>query len=286
MYRARLVDTDAPANPERPSKPPTDREVLSAALAHSAPLPSPASEPRRQPNLVETLRAAPLTTLIIAINVLVFALAERSGSTSDVMTLIRFGAVNRTLVWQGEYWRLVTSMFLHIGVIHLVWNGYYGFRISAQVEKAIGSMRFVLLYLMTGVAGSAASVIGHQAVAAGASGALFGLIGWEVATLRARFGSFRAMWDDPPVRRELSMVGAWFVLGAFAGFDNYAHGGGLVFGLLFTWALVARAERRKARFAVVLLAFAALVTLSLRPLPVIHEKDFARWNTQRANSQP
>jgi len=230
-----------------------------------------------KPNPIDTLRTAPVATLIIAINIVVFLLAELSGNTHQAETLIRFGACWRWLVWQGEYWRLVTSMFLHIGALHLLWNGYYGFLLSTQVERAIGSVRFTALYLMSGVAGAAASVIGHNAVAAGASGALFGLIGWQVATLRARFGSFQAMWAKQEVRRQLSWVGAWFVLGAFAGFDNYAHGGGLAFGLLFTWALLARAERGKLRLALVSGVFAALVGLSLRPLPVIHQKELAQW---------
>lgn len=209
---------------------------------------------------------------------IVFALAERTGSTNQSATLIRFGAVWRELVWRGEYWRLATSMFLHIGAIHLLWNGYYGFRISTPIERAIGSGRFSALYLLSGIAGSAASVIGHNAVSAGASGALFGLIGFQVAVLRVRLGSFRAMWDEPEIRRQLSWVGAWFVLGAFAGFDNYAHAGGFAFGLLFTWALVAPPTSRKARLSIALLSLAALVGLSLRPLPLIHAQERARLN--------
>ena len=261
-----------PASPERPSNP-----QQSVPDAPRVPPPPP---PKR--SLVETLRAAPAATLIIAINVIVFVLAERSGSTTRSETLLRFGADWRWLVWQGEYWRLVTSMFLHIGAMHLLWNGYYGFRLSTQVEKAIGSGRFAVLYLMSGIAGSAVSVIGHNAVSAGASGALFGLIGWQVATRRSQLGSFRAMWDNPAIRRELSWVGAWFVLGAFAGFDNYAHAGGLAFGLLFTWALVAPPARRMARLSVVVLSFAALVGLSLRPLPLIHAQERARWEAFRS----
>ena len=133
MYRGGLVDVDVPASPERPSNP--LQPVLDA--------------PRATPpkwGLVESLRAAPVAALIIAINVIVFVLAERSGSTTRSETLLRFGADWRWLVWQGEYWRLVTSMFLHIGVMHLLWNGYYGFRLSTQVEKAIGSGRFAVLY--------------------------------------------------------------------------------------------------------------------------------------------
>jgi len=138
--------------------------------------------------------------------------------------------------------------------------------------------------ISTGVAFGASDSAGFPF--AGASGALFGLIGWQVATMRSRLGSFRAMWDNPEIRRELSWVGAWFVLGAFAGFDNYAHAGGLAFGLLFTWALVAPPARRKARLSMVLLSFAALVALSLRPLPLIHADERARWKTFHAQGNP
>jgi len=284
VYRDRLADSNVPAN----SEPPSSLSQL-APDARSAPPPAEADAPPTpvpKPSAIDTLRAAPAATLIIAINVIVFLLAERSGSTHQSETLLRFGAVWRGLVWQGEYWRLATSMFLHIGALHLMWNGYYGFLLSSQAERAIGSGRFVVLYLMSGIAGSAASVIGHNAIAAGASGALFGLIGWQVATLRARLGSFRAMWNDPGIRRQLSWVGAWFVLGAFAGFDNYAHGGGLAFGLLFTWALLAPPQRRKARLGLVLIAFALLVGLSLRPLPVIHAQELAQWQAFRAQDTP
>ncbi|HKO49298.1 MAG TPA: rhomboid family intramembrane serine protease [Polyangiaceae bacterium] len=272
-YRRGLLNIDVPASPKLPSDP-------------QQPAPDPSSTPPSKPSLLESLRSAPVATLIIALNGVVFALAERSGSTSQSETLLRFGASWRGLVWQGEYWRLLTANFLHIGVIHLLWNGYYGFLISTQVERTIGSKRFVALYLMTGIAGSAASVIGHNAVSAGASGALFGLIGWQVATMRAHLGSFRALWDTPAIRRQLSWVGAWFVLGAFAGFDNYAHAGGLAFGLLFTWALVAPPARRMARLSLALLAFAALVGLSLRPLPLIHTEELARWKASRAPGIP
>jgi membrane associated rhomboid family serine protease len=219
-------------------------------------------------------------------NLILFALAERTGRTTQIPTLIRFGALWRQLVWQGEYWRMATAMFLHIGAVHLIWNGYYGFRISAQVERAIGSWRFLCLYLASGVAGSAASVIGHNAVSAGASGALFGLIGWQIMASRVRFGSFRAMWADPRSRRELTWIGAWFAVGAFAGFDNFAHGGGLGFGLLFAWTLLEAAPSRKRRLAVTVLATSALVLLATRPLPVVHANDYALRKAYRSQDDP
>jgi hypothetical protein len=177
-------------------------------------------------------------------------------------------------------------MFLHIGVVHLLWNGYYGFRISAPVEQAIGAWKFLALYLLAGVAGAAASVIGHRAVSAGASGALFGLIGWQVMAQRTRLGSFRALWDDPRARGELKWIGLWFIVGVFAGFDNFAHGGGLAFGLLFAWAQLAPPPSRKRRLAVTLTSLAAFVLLALRPLPVVHGADRALQRAYRSTQDP
>ena len=159
-------------------------------------------------------------------------------NTRTNATLIQFGAVGRRWVWAGQYWRLFTAMFMHIGPVHLIANLFFGFRLCAMAEKAIGPWRFLVLYLGSGVVGSAVSVIGHDAVSAGASGALFGVVGWMLVALRAQFGSWRAFVQHPAIRQQLIWIGGWFVLGAFMGFDNYAHGGGLLFGALYTWALL------------------------------------------------
>ena len=110
----------------------------------AAPPAGPPPAPQKQ-SLVEIVRRAPVSALIVAINVAVFVVAERAGDTTKTDTLVRYGAVWRELVWQGQYWRLATSMFLHIGLVHLVWNSWMGFRISAVTEGAIGRARFVTL---------------------------------------------------------------------------------------------------------------------------------------------
>jgi rhomboid protease GluP len=218
------------------------------------------------------MRGAPATTLVFAICVVVFLIAEMSGGTKNSMTLIRFGAVGRTWVWAGEYWRLATSMFLHIGALHLFCNAFFGFRICALAENQIGGLRFLVLYLGSGIVGAAASVIGHNALSAGASGALFGVIGWMLVTLRVRAGSMRAFTQNPAIRQQLIWIAAWFVLGAFIGLDNYAHGGGLLFGGLFGWALAGQPGRqRRWRMAAAAWVGALLVFASLRPLPGLHQ---------------
>lgn len=213
------------------------------------------------------LRSAPVTTLLFAACVALFVVAERTGTTTDSATLLRFGAVWRGLVWEGEWWRLFTSMFLHVGVLHLVWNVVVGFSPAMQVEQALGSVRYLALYVVSGVTGSALSVIGHDVVAAGASGALFGIIGAEFVFARTRLGSWRGLWSEPRERRRLVSTGVWFLVGSQAGFDNYAHLGGLVAGLLLTSSILSRSGPRLAAASTLLVL---IVLLSLRPLPGLH----------------
>ena len=81
----------------------------------------------------------------------------------------------------------------------------------------------------------------------------------------------RAFTQNPAIRQQLLWIGAWFVLGAFIGFDNYAHGGGMLFGGLYGWALAAEpGKKRRWRMAAAFWVAALLVLASLRPLPWVH----------------
>lgn len=215
------------------------------------------------------VRSAPITVLLFALCIAVFVAAERTGSTTDIDTLLRFGATWRGRVWEGEWWRLFTSMFLHIGWLHLVWNVLAGFRWAAPIEKALGAARYLALYLASGVAGSALSVIGQDAVSAGASGALFGVIGADLVITRGRLGSWRALWDTPQERKKLMSVGLWFLIGPWAGFDNYAHAGGLMVGVALTSAFV---STRRANLVAAAALVVVVTALALRPVPMLHDE--------------
>lgn len=218
------------------------------------------------------LRAAPVTTLLFAICVVVFAIAERDGSTQNTQTLLKFGATWRGLVWQGEYWRLFTSMFLHIGPVHLVWNLFAGFSWMAPFERVMRPARFLPIYVLSGLAGSAVSVIGHDAVSAGASGALFGVVGGVIVLQRKALGSWGAMWAQPELRRNLVMTLLWLAIGPLAGFDSFAHLGGMLAGAALTWTLV---PLHLGNFGAAIAAVALTVWVSLRPMPGLHDDWFA-----------
>ena len=211
-------------------------------------------------------RLTPLTFGLLAVNVVAFFLAERVGKTTEVQTLLRVGAVERYHVWLGEWWRLVTPMFLHIGLAHLVWNGYASLGWCRPVERALGSVRFGLLYVLGGIGASAASVVGHDVVSAGASGAVFSITGAAMVIRMRHAGSLKALLANADARRTLVSIAIWCGIGVWLGLDNYAHVGGLVVGLVLTAAMTGpdKAARRKL-FAAFATAFVALVAFALRP---------------------
>jgi rhomboid protease GluP len=168
---------------------------------------------------------------LLIVNVGVFAIDAVLGIAGRPETLLNAGAMVPFLVAQGEWWRLLTAMFLHIGLLHLAFNSLALYVFGGLIEGALGSARMLSLYLVTGFAASAASfALGSPAVAAaGASGAIFGLLGaWLVYNLRRRSLSLARS----NVQSALLLIGINLVFGfTVPGIDNLAHIGGLVSGV-------------------------------------------------------
>ncbi len=223
----------------------------------------------RKVSVLERLRASPATSLLLGISVAVFVVQGSPFANVPVDVLLARGAVERYHVWGGQYWRLLTSAFLHIGLIHLAWNVINGFSWSSEVERRLGPARTVAAYLLTGVGASAVSVLGHRVVAAGSSGALFGMIGLLLALWHRQMGSWKAFLGDPVVRSNLKMVAIWFAIGLALPMDNFAHAGGLAFGVLLGWPLAPPPGSSRARRAAVwtggLAILGAVVVAACRP---------------------
>jgi rhomboid protease GluP len=188
---------------------------------------------------VQTLLTSPATWVISVFNVVWFLYVTSQGDTRLPETLIRFGATERGRIWKdGESWRLLTSCFLHIGWLHLIWNTYMMFGWCAHVEERLGTVPFVLAYLLTGIGAAATSVLGHRAVSAGASGSGFGMIGVTLMIEYRHLGTWSLFFSDPYVYAILRTTIIWVLLGIFViRVDNYAHVGGLIFGFLAGYAL-------------------------------------------------
>ena len=181
-------------------------------------------------------KKVPYVTLgIILINFVVFLLMYLFGKDShDVQTLVKFGALYKPFVKNGEFFRLITCAFVHIGVVHLLVNSYSLFIIGSQMESFLGKFKYLFVYIISALCGSLMSIVFHETVSAGASGAIFGLLGSMLY-----FGyNYRVFLGNVLKSQIIPLIVLNLVVGFFIpGVDVAAHVGGLLGGIIATQAV-------------------------------------------------
>ena len=184
-------------------------------------------------NTLEQFRKEPVTFILILINVLVFLVSDLTGYSQDVMHMLDLGAAYTPLITEGgEVYRLFTSMFLHFGIAHLLNNMLVLFVLGSRLERAAGKIRFLVIYLLGGVAGNVISLLlelnrGDYSVSAGASGAVFAVMGAMIYIVVRNRG-----WLEDLSWRQIVVMALFSLYFGFAssGVDNAAHVGGLISG--------------------------------------------------------
>jgi rhomboid protease GluP len=162
----------------------------------------------------------------------VFLLMALAGGSGNEPTLMAFGVKSNPEIAAGQWWRFVTPIFIHIGLLHLFFNSYALWIVGPQVEKLYGGARFVILYLLTGVAGVYGSYMYHPyTISAGASGAIFGLFGvLLVFGLRYR-SEIPAFFKRAVGTGVLPVIVLNLIIGfSIPAIDNSAHISGLLAG--------------------------------------------------------
>ncbi len=179
------------------------------------------------------------TVALIVINVAVFLILSAMGDTEDAVFMMNHGGMYEPLIVQEhEYYRLFTSMFLHFGMSHLLNNMVLLGALGWNLELETGKIKFLIIYLVSGLGGNLLSLyydqnlpLGERAVSAGASGAIFGLMGallYVVIANRGRLGRLSG-------RGMLFMIALSLYYGLTStGVDNWAHIGGLVCGFILS----------------------------------------------------
>ena len=196
---------------------------------NSYPPPSPLRLPMHRPRA---------TYGLIGILIVVFVIETLAGGSEDPRTLINLGANYAPLVTQGDYWRLFTANFLHIGLLHIGLNVYALYIVGMEAELFYGPVRFLVIYLLSGIAGALASYAFTYGLSAGASTALFGLVG----TLVAFFTRNRSVFGELGRARLGNLAFIILInlmLGVMPGsqIDNFGHVGGFIGGLTLGWLL-------------------------------------------------
>ena len=183
-----------------------------------------------------------ITNGLILINIIMFlitAAASRSIIDIDSLVLLNFGAKYSPLIALGEYHRLVTSMFLHGGIMHIALNMYALKMLGPLIEEVYGKAKFTIIYFTAGITGSVLSYLLSDSLSVGASGAIFGLLGASVVygiKMKNRIGK-------DFLRNMFQAIFINLVIGfTIRNIDNAAHIGGLIGGLLITAALQASTE--------------------------------------------
>lgn len=206
-----------------------------------------APKPKRQQVMLHIPVVKPyLTQALIAINSAIFVVMFFLLSDGQLNEVYEWGANNRTAVIQfGEYHRLLSAMFLHGGIAHVLFNMMALWYIGATVERFYGHVRFALIYFLGGIAGSIASVIfnGPSVQSVGASGAVFAVVGAEIAFLyhhRKLLGQVA----QSRLRQLVLIAGLNFFIGIASSFtagpvsiDNWGHIGGFAGGLALAWII-------------------------------------------------
>ena len=208
---------------------------------------------------------------LVATMLLVWLATEWVGSSEDGRTLMQMGANMPLLVAHGEWWRMVSSVFLHVGWLHLFFNAYRTHLFGTFVERMTGRCEVLVTFIVSGIAGSVLSAfLGAHSISAGASGGVFGLLG------AATVASFRFKGTFSPRARRFYVTNFLFIaaIGMAHGLidghiDNLAHGGGFAAGALIGFVLPRRdgthllrtAFRVAAAACVLVVAFSAVRTI-------------------------
>ncbi|HUR56107.1 MAG TPA: rhomboid family intramembrane serine protease [Opitutaceae bacterium] len=222
-----------------------------------------------------------VTNAVVAVNVVVFVLMGLAGAgwfeVADMMPYIRYGANRADATTDGEWWRLVTSMFLHYGILHLALNMWALIQAGHLAEKLFGRASYAMAYFGSGLMGSVATLLWHREKlvwSAGASGAVFGIYGAVLGyMLREKQQLPRSVYV-PLQKSTIAFAGYNLLYGlVHPTIDNAAHLGGLAGGVVLGWILAlpvdagARARGLRSRLGLALTTVAAVVGVGLAAAP-------------------
>lgn len=186
---------------------------------------------------------SPVNTIIIVINVVVFAVLTFLGDTTDVQFMHHHGAnIWPSVIEEHEYYRLLTCTFIHFGISHLFNNMLVLAYIGDNLERALGKVKYLVLYLAAGIGSSAVSAVwsmfkDEYSVSGGASGAIFGVVGALLVIVIKNRGQL----EDLSSRQLMFFAGFSIYHGVTsAGIDNMAHISGFLIGALLGGLLYRR----------------------------------------------
>lgn len=175
------------------------------------------------------------TYAIILVNLLIFIVMELNGGSSNIQNLIIFGAIEPNLIlFEKEYYRLFTAMFIHIGFSHLAFNTFSIYIFGSRAEKYYGHYNFITIYILGGLVGSLFSVLFTRSISAGASGAIFSIVGAIAVIAKLRGRNLEGLNYYTMLMYIIFSLGVNLMM---TGIDNFGHLGGLIGGCVLGYSI-------------------------------------------------
>ncbi|OJV66103.1 MAG: hypothetical protein BGO41_09245 [Clostridiales bacterium 38-18] len=179
------------------------------------------------------IKNATLTEILIGVNIIMFLLTQLIDMTGG-NGLLKLGAKVNPLIGLGEYWRLLTAMFLHADIMHLVFNMMALYIFGRDIERFFGKKKFLLIYFISGLVGSAASFVLVEGMSVGASGAIFGLMGANLYLYKLNPMVYKRIYG----RDMIILIVVNLVIGLIRpNIDMAGHIGGLIGGFVVASAV-------------------------------------------------
>lgn len=231
-------------NGQQPKKMFSVEKIIKKALSVSEDTPETFSDisAKKYQNILKT-KIPLFTYIVIGIYFAVFIAAEISGGSKNIQTIIKFGGITGEKIYSGEFYRLFTAMFVHIGFMHLFSNSFSLYVMGSRAERYMGSVFFVLCYIFSGLCSSLGALyFSPESVTAGGSGAIFGIEGAAAVYTALK----KVNMDGLNYYTSLIFV----IFGLSIGFlipniSNIGHICGLAGGIIFTFAYLKLTEGRK-----------------------------------------
>lgn len=174
------------------------------------------------------------TYILLAIQIVVFLLETVNGGSENYRTLFNYGAKMNDAVVAGQWWRLITPMFVHIGITHILFNSFALYYAGTQLENIFGHFKFTFVYFAAGIMGNLASFAfgDDMVISAGASTGIFGLFAAYIALayLNKSNAYMRTLGSQFMTLIVINIVMDLFM----SGIDMWGHIGGTIGGLLAT----------------------------------------------------
>lgn len=191
----------------------------------------------RKENLIEQYKKSPVTFTFLGIIIVYFIIMSLNGGTTNSLNLLRFGALYPPFMLRfNQYYRLITAIFIHIGIMHLFFNSYALYIFGTQIERVMGSLKYLIFFLLAGIGGNIVTYFfNFDSISAGASGSLFGILGAFVYLIRHHKNMI-----TPEGRKSILMLLGINLLITIVtpSISITAHFGGLIIGYFLSYIFI------------------------------------------------